>query len=133
MITRPLWSVAVLVAACGVGIADDVPEIAPPKSWDHFVILPWQYKTDAPRDKALYESINLHGFHIDRRNNALQAFARETNWPYYVDHAAGKGYLHLGKASEALLRKNGIQVRPNSLADPATMEEIGRASCRERV
>jgi len=124
MVTRPLVSVAVLVAACGLGIADDVPEIAPPKSWDHFVILPWQYKTDAPKDKALYESVNLHGFHIDRRNSALQAFARETNWPFYVDHAAGKGYLHLGTASDALLRKKGIQIRPNSLADPATLEAM---------
>ena len=111
-----------LVAA--VGVDAPVPDVAPPKSWDHFVILPWQFKTDAPRDRALYESVNLRGFHIDRRNDGLQAFARETNWPYYVDHAAGKGYLHLGAASDALLRKNGIQIRPNSLADPRTMEAM---------
>jgi hypothetical protein len=124
MITRHLVNVAVLVAAGVVGGDKPAPDIAPPKSWDHFVILPWQFKTDAPRDKALYESVNLHGFHIDRRSDALQSFARETNWPYYVDHAAGKGYLHLGAASEALLRKNGILARPNSLADPRTMETM---------
>jgi hypothetical protein len=124
MIIRHLLSVAALLAACGVGAADDVPEVTPPKSWDHFVILPWQFKTDAPRDKALYESVNLHGFHIDRQNGALQAFARETNWPYYVDHGAGKGYLHLGAAAEGISRKNSILVRPNSLADPKTMEAM---------
>jgi len=124
MITRRFLGVAALIAACGVGRADDVPVVPPPKSWDHFVILPWQYKTDAPRDKALYESVNLRGFHIDRKSDALQAFARETAWPYYVDHAAGKGYLHLGAAGDAISRKNGIVVRPNSLADPRTMEAM---------
>ncbi|HVR85025.1 MAG TPA: beta-galactosidase, partial [Planctomycetota bacterium] len=124
MITRRLLCVAALVAASGVGAADDVPGVAPPKSWDHFVILPWQFKTDASRDKALYESINLHGLHIDRQNAALQAFARETNWPYYVDHGAGKGYLHLGAAAAGISRKNSILVRPNSLADPRTMEAM---------
>jgi hypothetical protein len=118
------WIAAVAAAALGLAGSKDVPEVDPPKSWSNFVILPWQYKTDAPRDRALYESVNLHGFHIDRRNDALQAFARETHWPYYVDHAAGKGYLHLGAAGDKISRKNDVVVRPNSLADPATMEAM---------
>ena len=113
-----------LAARADAGGDDAVPDVVPPKSWDHFVILPWQFKTDAPRDRALYESVNLRGFHIDRKNNGLQAFARETNWPYYVDHAAGKGYLHLGAAGDALSRKSGILVRPNSLA-PAFIKAFG--------
>jgi hypothetical protein len=122
--SRLVASVIVLVAAREVGAAQQVPDAPPPASWDHFVILPWQYQTDVSRDKALYESVNLRGFHIDRASAALQAFARETSWPYYVDHAAGKGYLHLGKAADAIARKKTIIVRPNSLADPRTMEAM---------
>src|SRR6516162_5437124 len=118
------WIAAVAAAALGLAGSKDVPEVDPPKSWSNFVILPWQYKTDAPRDRALYESVNPHGFHIHRRNDALQAFARETHWPYYLAHAAGKGYLHLGAAGDKISRKNDVVVRPNSLADPATMEAM---------
>jgi len=101
-----------------------VPDVPPPKSWDTFVILPWQFQTDAVRDKALYESVNLHGFHIDRRDAKLQALAKETNWPFYVDHTAGKGYLHLGNLQNQVTRKKGIIVRPNSLVDPKTIEAM---------
>jgi len=103
---------------------DGVPDVPPPKSWDGFVILPWQYQTDVARDKALYESVNLHGFHIDRKDAKLQAFAKETNWPFYVDHTAGKGYLHLGNLQGQVKGKKGIIVRPNSLADPKTIEAM---------
>ncbi|MCY3021984.1 MAG: beta-galactosidase trimerization domain-containing protein [Planctomycetota bacterium] len=103
---------------------DSVPEIPPPKSWDSFVILQWQFQTDAVKDKALYESVNLHGFHIDRRDDRLQAFAKETNWPFYVDHTAGKGYLHLGRFMDQVKRKKDITVRPNSLVDPKTIEAM---------
>jgi hypothetical protein len=122
--SRRLYRWAFLAAAVGLVAAKDVPDVAPPESWGSFVILPWQYKTDAVRDRALYESVNLRGLHVDRRNDALQAFARETRWPYYVDHAAGKGYLHLGAAGDKISRKNDVVVRPNSLADPATMDAM---------
>lgn len=124
MVLRRGLSAAVLAGACLIGGARSVPDIDIPKSWNSFVILPWQYQTDAVRDKSLYESVNLHGFHIDRKNDALQAFGRATNWPYYVDHAAGKGYLHLGAAANALLRKNAILPRPNSLTDRRTLEAM---------
>jgi len=101
--------------------AGDVPDVPPPKCWDSFVILQWQFQTDAVKDKALYESVNLHGFHIDRKNDRLLAFAKETNWPFYVDHTAGKGYLHLGAAMDKVKRRKDITVRPNSLVDPATI------------
>lgn len=103
------------------GPVDPVP---PPKHWDGFVMLVWQYQTDVTRDKAAYESLNLRGFHVDRRSDKLQAFAKETGWPYYVDHAADKGYLHLGKQVDAIQHKKEIVVRPRSLADPKVMDEV---------
>ena len=111
--------------------------VPPPASWSAFTILNWQINTNAERDRALYEAVNLHGFHIDRKDDALQAFARASGWPYYLDHAADKGYLHLGDNAKdpkvaAVTRKKEIIVRPNSLADPATIEKM-HACLRERI
>ncbi|HEY3322722.1 MAG TPA: alpha-amylase family protein [Planctomycetota bacterium] len=122
---RGLVAWVAVLGYCAAGeMAPGVPEIPPPKHWDSFVILAWQFQTDVTRDKALYESVNLHGFHIDRRNDKLQAFAKETNWPFYVDHTAGKGYLHLGNLADKVKKNKNIIVRPNSLVDPATIEAM---------
>ena len=56
--------------------SDAVPPVPPSKHWDRFTMLVWQYKTDVMKDKALYESLNLRGFHVDRQNGKLQAFAK---------------------------------------------------------
>ena len=59
-------------------------------------MLVWQYKTPAPGPEAkrLYESVNLHGIHLDNGfPDALLQFAKENDYPYYVDHSAGKGAL----------------------------------------
>jgi hypothetical protein len=115
-----------LVAALGLVPAptDPVPTVPPNKHWDRFVMLVWQFKTDVTRDKELYESLNLRGFHVDRHNEKLQAFGKETGWPFYVDHAADKGWLHLGAQAEKLSGKAEILERPRSMADPKTLEAL---------
>jgi hypothetical protein len=117
---------AVLLSLAHVASAlETVPEVAPPKFWDKFTILVWQFNTNVLKDKSLYESVNMRGFHIDRKNEPLQAFAKETKWPFYVDHAASKGYLHLTEAVRNGFKGNkGIVARPNSLADPKTIEAM---------
>lgn len=94
--------------------------------WSRFLILVWQYQTDAQRDKALYESLNLRGFHLDHHfpESAVQ-FAKENGWPFYVDHSAGKGYLYLtDKDKKSIAKARGTPVRPNSLADPETISKM---------
>jgi len=113
-----------LLALLAVQQTDPVPPVPPPKSWDRFTMLVWQYQTDVVRDKAVYESLNLRGFHVDRRNNKLQEFGKETGWPFYVDHAADKGFLHLGKRVEPISGKKEIVVRPNSLSDPKVLRDM---------
>lgn len=128
----PSIATVLLSASCCIGhiqAAETISEIRLPKSWDHFVILMWQYQTDVRRDQALYESLNLNGFHVDRRSDELVAFGKKTGWPFYVDHAADKGYLHLGDRSDSpnvvpVLRKRDLVTRPNSLADPATIAKL---------
>ncbi|MBI3830665.1 MAG: beta-galactosidase trimerization domain-containing protein [Planctomycetes bacterium] len=99
-----------------------MPDVQVPNHWDHFTILVWQFQTDVTKDKALYESVNLNGFHIDRSNDNLKKFADETKWLFYVDHTASKGYFHLG--NNAPPKSKNIIPRPNSLMDPAVIEKI---------
>ena len=51
-----LW---ILAAASLVGPQqpEPVPSIPPPKHWDRFVMLVWQYKTDVTRDRAVMRVI----------------------------------------------------------------------------
>src|SRR4051812_13189450 len=86
----PLFLCAILCIGNRSFAAEPVPTIKPPPSWQNFAILVWQHQTNAVKDRALYESLNLHGFHIDREDAKLQQFAAESNWPFYVDHAADR-------------------------------------------
>jgi hypothetical protein len=128
-----LLFVLLVVASRTACALDQVSEVPPPKHWDKFTILVWQYHTNVARDKDLYASVNLKGFHIDRKDAEHQAFAKETGWPFYVDHAASKGYLHLtDKVRESISRKKEVIVRPNSLADPKTIDAM-KAHLKENV
>lgn len=122
MVLTACLSLPCVVLGAEGAASQNIPDVPMPKAWEKFVILVWQYKTNAAKDRALYESVNIHGFHIDRSNAELRKLADETGWPFYVDHAADKGYLHLGKNAGQVLKQKNIVVRPNSLADPATIQ-----------
>ena len=117
---------AAACAAEGQPADGRVPFIRPKPDWDRFVILVWQYQTRAQDDLELYRQAGFHGFHIDRGAGAQAAvdFARGAGFPYYVDHAADKGYLHLSSDANrsAVSRKKTVIPRPYSLADPKTIE-----------
>ena len=108
------------------GMPEPVPTIRPKPEWDRFLILVWQYKTSAPDDLALYREGGFRGFHIDRGAGRADrvAFAAREKMPYYNDHAADKGYLHLTDRTGRgkVLRKKGVIARPHSLADTKTMD-----------
>jgi len=114
------------LAAAEPAASDKVPFVKPKADWDRFLILVWQYQTDARKDLDLYKQAGFHGFHIDRGagDQAAVDFARSQGFPYYVDHAADKGYLHLTDRTGrgAVLRKKAVVPRPYSLADPRTIE-----------
>jgi len=111
-----------------------VPYVRPKPIWERFVILVWQYKTDVRKDLPLYKEVNLRGFHIDRgagKEDRVQ-FAVENGLPYYNDHAADKGYLHLTSGRNQVLRKSTVVARPYSLADPKTLD-ILRGHLRRNI
>jgi len=95
--------------------------------WDRFKVLVWQYQTSVREDLELYRQIGLGGFHIDRGagKEDLAAFSLKERLPYYVDHAADKGFLYLRKETrDAVIGKTGLVVRPNSLADPEVISKV---------
>jgi hypothetical protein len=95
--------------------------------WNRFTILVWQWQNDVRRDAALYDQAGLHGFHIDRGagEDDLVRLSLKRGFPYYVDHAAGKGILYLSSALRPnVTGKSGLLIRPNSLTDPAMIKSL---------
>ncbi len=96
----------------------------------------WQYKTPPPGPEVerLYEILNLRGIHLDNGfSDALLRFAKENGYFYYVDHAAGKGDLHLHRGewddfARAYRQDRKRPVRPRSIWDPAV-----RARLKQRL
>src|SRR5215470_10603150 len=82
-----------------VGALEPVPVIRQRPEWKQFIIFVWQWQNDVRRDGALYDAAGLRGFHIDRGvgEDEKVRLSLERKFPYYVDHAAGKGILYLQK------------------------------------
>jgi len=113
-------------AAGARGMPPPVPYVRPKPEWDRFLILVWQYKTDVAQDLDRYRRAGFAGFHIDRgagRKGRVD-FARREGLPYYNDHAADKGYLHLTERTgvRSVQGKRTLIPRPWSLADPKTLQ-----------
>ena len=122
--------VAARVRAQSPAQADPVPAAAVRAIDDEigFAILVWQYQTDAVQDAASYDSVNLSGFHIDRGKGQQSRvrFALDRQWPYYIDHAAGKGILHLTDRSglQSVPRDGAPAARPHSFAEASTQKAL---------
>jgi hypothetical protein len=105
-----------------------VPYLAPPPHWDRYLIQVWQYQTEVRRDFAQYKAAGLRAFHIDRgwKQDDVVSFAKEKNLPYYVDHAADKGLLHLTEKTgvKEVLNRPELLPRPVSLSDPAVIATL---------
>ena len=116
------------LASLGAKGQDSVAGLPLKPEWGRFTVMVWQYQHDLRRVSALYEQLGLHAFHIDYGANEgeLVRYAKSKGWPYYVDHAAGKGLLHLTPRSgvERILRSLRPVARPFSLADPKTLRAL---------
>jgi hypothetical protein len=133
---KAAWAASDSVAnAYPVGELVPAPVIRPRPEWKRFIILVWQFQNDVRRDGPLYDAAGLHGFHIDRGVGEEERvrFSLERRFPYYVDHAAGKGILFLHKDVQASITGRAtLQMRPHSLADPKTIEML-KGWLRENV
>jgi hypothetical protein len=110
-----------------VGTLEAVPVIRQRPEWKRFIILVWQWQNDVRQDGRLYDLAGLHGFHIDwgATKDDLVRLSSRRQFPYYVDHAAGKGILHLTDDLRwSVIEKESLLVRPYSLADPKTIETL---------
>ncbi len=79
---------------------------------------------------GLYQRAGFGGFHIDfgAGQDDVVEFANQRHFPYYVDHAAGKGILYLTERTgrDKLLNDGNLAARPQSLAEPDTWERLVR-------
>lgn len=125
--------IILLQSVCGfaevqrIGPLNRVPAVPARPEWNRFKILVWQYQTSALRDIDLYRRAGLGGFHIDRGagQDKLAAFSMKERFPYYVDHAADKGFLYLtGNNVKAVTGKRSLATRPHSLSDPDTIQQM---------
>lgn len=110
-----------------VGPLHRVAAIPARSEWNRFKILVWQYQTSVLKDIELYRQAGLGGFHIDRGagQDKLVEFSIKERFPYYVDHAADKGFLYLtGNNVNAVTGKRSLATRPHSLADPKTIQQM---------
>lgn len=93
-----------------------------------FAILVWQFKTDALKDADSYARVGLRGWHVDYGAGQEERvrWGQNKGWPYYVDHAAGKGILHLTERTGLKqLPNDGTAIaRPQSLIDAQTYREL---------
>ncbi|GAA5508866.1 alpha-amylase family protein [Novipirellula caenicola] len=101
-----------------------------PATWNRFRIFVWQFHTDATKDHKLYEQVGLNAFHLDRGEGkqSITRWSNEHKWPYYVDHAAGKGVLHLTNATglSNLKTDGSLQPRPQSLITAKSIDSLCR-------
>lgn len=121
-------SIAPDIKASIISGLSDVGTVTRPTSWDRFRVFVWQYKTDAKRDEELYQRAGLFSFHVDRgvgQEKKIE-WAIEQNRPYYIDHAAGKGILHMTERSGlGKIRNDGsLQSRPQSLISKASIKSM---------
>ena len=123
------------IAEYPVGTIEPVPAIRQRRQWTRFLVFVWQYQNDVRRDWPLYDLAGLHGFHIDRGAGAndLVQLSLKRKFPYYVDHAAGKGILYLHKdVQQTVTGKNVLFVRPYSLAAPESIAAL-KSQLRDNV
>ena len=114
-----------MLSELGFSEQEKIAGIPPKEYWDKFTILVWQYQTDVKKDLKAYKSVNINGFHIDGTSKDLANFSRDKNLPFFVDHAAGKGYLYLKNDDVNKIKKKLTVVdRPNCLLDSSVMAKM---------
>jgi hypothetical protein len=104
------------------------PYLPPPPHWDRYLVQVWQHRTSVRRDLDRYREVGFGAFHIDRGHGQedLVAFAQEEGLPYYVDHAADKGLLHLTPRTgiDRIANRPELIERPVSLSDPQVLATL---------
>jgi hypothetical protein len=94
------------------------------KAWPNFIYMPWTAKWTIGYDQASGQWSLDHGYNgafIDRQPSAAKlAWINQFKLPFYVDHTANKGYLHLwdgGAVKPHLKELSGTGLRPYPIND----------------
>jgi hypothetical protein len=132
--TAPVTNVAVSRPAATQpvgGRAGSGLQAAFQQAWDRYTVIVWRFKTPpvGPELKASLESAGIHAVHLDGSVDGVSPetvkFLQETGFTGYLDHGAGKGYLHLVPPDSDKVKGQLEPVaRPHCLSDPATMDAM---------
>lgn len=96
--------------------------------WDHWVCMPWRFQWGRGYDATLATAMREAGFNggfCDHEPGPDADLHEANGFLWYLDHAAGKGDLHLRDVSPA---QRSADRRPVCLADPTV-----RARLREKL
>ncbi len=99
-------------------------EILQNSRWNVWVYMPWRYSWGKPYDKALAEEIKSFGFNggfCDHMPDEDAKIQEELGLLWYLDHAAGKGTLHLNGSGDRL---RAMPNRASCLVDPKVVERL---------
>ena len=96
------------------------------KAWPGWVYMPWQAPlgTDA-KAAAYYDKIGWNGQTLDLRGGTgILPWINQNKLPFYSDHAADKGFLHLwdGNVKNPSIFNTGIRPHPVNAALKAELE-----------
>ncbi len=131
--TQPAASKAVAMRPAVTQPASTQPagQAAFQQAWDRYTVIVWRFKTPpvGPELKSALESAGIHAVHLDGGKDGVSpetvAFLQKTGFTGYLDHAAGKGYLHLVPPDSDKVKGQLEPVaRPKCLSDPATMDAM---------
>jgi len=102
--------------------------------WDRYTVMLWPFKVPPPGPayKKALDSINLLGTQLNGTGGHITRdrlkFVLQYRIPYYVGHAASKGYLYLkGPDKAKILKKRHPVARPHCLSNPATIAAMKKA------
>lgn len=95
-------------------------DMAALEQWDHWILMPWRYRWAKPYDASLVGKMVAAGFNAgvcDMLPRAEADLHDEHGLLWYLDHAAGRGVLHLSEKWSSRAARTAPR-RPHCLVDP---------------
>jgi len=105
-------------------------QVTSPERWDRWVLFPWRHDWPRNYDESLVSAMRQAGFNggVCDWTPRLDADLHEKyGLLWYLDHAAGRGDLHLPQEFSSLTHRANSR-RPRCLADPSVQDRL-----RERL
>lgn len=101
-------------------------DMAALERWDRWILMPWRYRWGQAYDNTLVRTMVEAGFNgavCDALPRADAELHDEHGLLWYLDHAAGRGVLHLSEKWSDRVARSALR-RPHCLVDPSVRERL---------